>query len=78
MCGDHASPLSDTTVMAATSADVGLTEHVQTQLPYVLLIAGVSLLCYVACGLGAPWLACMVAGGAALVAALLALGRTVG
>lgn len=78
VCGDHASPPSDTTVMAATSADVGLTEHVQTQLPYVLLIAGVSLLCYVACGLGAPWLACMVAGGAALVAALLALGRTVG
>lgn len=78
VCGDHASPLSDTTVMAAASADVELAEHVQTQLPYVLLIAGTSLACYVACGLGAPWPACVIAGGAALVVALLVLGRTAG
>lgn len=56
--GDHASPISDTTVLSATGSSCELVEHVRTQLPYALLAGVVSLIVgYVPAGLGAsPWL----------------------
>ena len=42
--GDHCSPISDTTVMSATSSGCNLMTHVQTQLPYAILVAVVGIL----------------------------------
>ena len=50
VCGDHCSPISDTTIMASTGAQCEHIDHVNTQLPYVLLIAGVSFLGFLLAG----------------------------
>src|SRR5690625_6976112 len=42
--GDHCSPISDTTVLSSMSSACDLVDHVETQLPYALLIAVVALL----------------------------------
>ena len=47
VCGDHISPISDTTIMASTGAQCSHISHVSTQIPYALLVAGVSLVCYI-------------------------------
>jgi Na+/H+ antiporter NhaC len=56
--GDHASPISDTTVLSALGAGVDLMTHVRTQLPYALTAGVVALLFgFVPAGLGVnPWL----------------------
>lgn len=46
VCGDHCSPISDTTIMASAGAQCDHINHVSTQLPYVLLVAGVSFVGY--------------------------------
>lgn len=48
--GDHASPISDTTVVASMAAATDHIDHVRTQLPYALLAAAVALLGYLAVG----------------------------
>ncbi len=50
VCGDHCSPISDTTIMASAGAQCNHIAHVSTQLPYALLVAGVSFVGYVLCG----------------------------
>jgi Na+/H+ antiporter NhaC len=42
--GDHCSPISDTTIMSSIASSCGLIDHVRTQLPYSLLVAGLALL----------------------------------
>ena len=49
--GDHASPISDTTVVASLAAGSGVIEHVRTQLPYALLAGAVALLAFAVTGL---------------------------
>ncbi len=49
--GDHASPISDTTVVASMAAATDHIDHVRTQLPYALLAAGVALVMYLGLGL---------------------------
>lgn len=51
VCGDHCSPISDTTIMASAGAQCDHVKHVSTQLPYALSVAGVSFLSYVIAGL---------------------------
>ena len=51
VCGDHCSPISDTTIMASTGAQCEHINHVNTQLPYVLLSAGVSFVGFVLAGI---------------------------
>ena len=51
VCGDHCSPISDTTIMASAGAHCSHVNHVSTQLPYALTVAGVSAGCYVLTGL---------------------------
>ena len=51
--GDHASPISDTTILSATGASCNVITHVLTQLPYFAVAAGCALLGYVAVALGA-------------------------
>ena len=43
--GDHCSPISDTTIMSAIASSCNLIDHVRTQLPYSLFVAGLALLC---------------------------------
>lgn len=50
VCGDHCSPISDTTIMASTGAQSNHINHVSTQLPYVLLIATISFIGYIIAG----------------------------
>jgi Na+/H+ antiporter NhaC len=51
VCGDHCSPISDTTIMASTGGQCDHINHVSTQLPYALLVAGVSFVGYILAGL---------------------------
>jgi Na+/H+ antiporter NhaC len=46
VCGDHCSPISDTTIMASAGAACNHVNHVNTQLPYALLVAAVSFVAY--------------------------------
>ena len=50
VCGDHCSPISDTTIMASAGAQCDHIQHVSTQLPYALTVAGLSLVTYIAAG----------------------------
>ena len=50
VCGDHCSPISDTTIMASAGADCNHIGHVSTQLPYALTVASVSFLGYLLAG----------------------------
>ncbi len=47
VCGDHCSPISDTTIMSSAGSRSNHVNHVSTQLPYVLLVAGISFITYV-------------------------------
>lgn len=51
VCGDHCSPISDTTIMASAGAECDHINHVTTQLPYTLLVAGVSFVGYIIAGI---------------------------
>ena len=48
VCGDHCSPISDTTIMSSAGARCIHINHVNTQLPYALVVAGVSFFAYIA------------------------------
>ncbi|HEY8344097.1 MAG TPA: Na+/H+ antiporter NhaC family protein [Bacillota bacterium] len=51
VCGDHCSPISDTTIMSSTGAMCNHINHVSTQLPYALTVAAVSFAGYILAGL---------------------------
>ena len=51
VCGDHISPISDTTIMASAGAQCNHVEHVYTQLPYALVVAAISFVCYIVAGI---------------------------
>ena len=50
VCGDHCSPISDTTIMASAGAQCNHMDHVATQLPYALTSAAVSFVAYIIAG----------------------------
>ena len=50
VCGDHCSPISDTTIMASAGAQCDHVNHVSTQLPYAMLAAAVSFVTYLVAG----------------------------
>ena len=51
VCGDHCSPISDTTIMASAGAQCDHVNHVSTQLPYAISCAAIAGVCYVVAGL---------------------------
>ena len=51
VCGDHCSPISDTTIMSSAGAHCNHINHVETQLPYALTVAGISFICYLLAGI---------------------------
>ena len=50
VCGDHCSPISDTTIMASAGAQCNHVNHVSTQLPYAVSVAAVSFVTYIVAG----------------------------
>ena len=50
VCGDHCSPISDTTIMASTGAQCDHVNHVSTQLPYAMSVAAISFIGYLVAG----------------------------
>lgn len=50
VCGDHCSPISDTTIMASAGAQCSHINHVNTQLPYALTVAAISSVMYIIAG----------------------------
>lgn len=78
VCGDHISPISDTTIMASAGANVSHIDHVNTQLPYALTVAGVSFVMFVIAGFVQNWIICLPIGVVLTVIVLFALRNTVG
>ena len=57
VCGDHCSPISDTTIMSSAGAQCRHINHVATQLPYALTAAAISFVCYLIAGfVHNPWI----------------------
>ncbi|HJC64484.1 MAG TPA: Na+/H+ antiporter NhaC family protein [Candidatus Blautia merdavium] len=74
VCGDHCSPISDTTIMASAGAQCNHVNHVSTQLPYAIVVAAVSFLTYILAGfVKTAWIALPV--GILLMLAVLAVLR---
>ena len=58
VCGDHCSPISDTTIMASAGAQSNHINHVNTQLPYAITCAAVSFVTYIVAGfVQSAWIA---------------------
>ena len=70
VCGDHCSPISDTTIMASAGAHCSHVNHVSTQLPYAMTAAAVSAVCYIITGLSQAFLGAK----ASLLTSLILLG----
>lgn len=78
VCGDHCSPISDTTIMASAGANCNHIEHVQTQLPYAITVAAISFVCYIIAGLVKNAVICLIIGAVITIAVLFVLRSTVG
>ena len=61
VCGDHCSPISDTTIMASAGAQSNHINHVSTQLPYAFTVAGISFVTYILAGVLAKFNLAIVA-----------------
>ncbi len=55
VCGDHCSPISDTTIMSSAGAECEHLNHVSTQLPYAIFVAAVSFVCFIIAGFVPVW-----------------------
>ncbi|RMF37847.1 MAG: Na+/H+ antiporter NhaC family protein [Planctomycetota bacterium] len=76
--GDHCSPISDTTILSSRSSDCDHIAHVRTQMPYALLVAGVSILCgTLPAAVGVSSWILLPLGGLCMVLALWWFGRPV-
>ncbi|MDY5613001.1 Na+/H+ antiporter NhaC family protein [Dysosmobacter sp.] len=79
VCGDHCSPISDTTIMASAGAQCDHVNHVSTQLPYAITCAAVSGVTYLIAGilvqLGAPGILGLPIGIVLMLATLFVIKR---
>ena len=70
VCGDHCSPISDTTIMSSAGARCVHVLHVSTQIPYAAAVAAVSFVCFILAGFVHNPIVCLLA-GAAMIAGFL-------
>ena len=76
VCGDHCSPISDTTIMASAGGQCNHVNHVSTQLPYAMTVAAVSFVTYIVAGfVQNAWISLLV-GAVLTVGTLMILGKT--
>ena len=73
VCGDHCSPISDTTIMASAGAQCNHVNHVSTQLPYAITVAAVSFVSFIIAGFVQNWLICLPISIALMVGTLLVI-----
>ena len=73
VCGDHCSPISDTTIMASAGAQCDHVTHVSTQLPYAITVAAVSFVTYIVAGFVQNAVICLLLGALLTVGALFAI-----
>ncbi|MBQ6463184.1 MAG: Na+/H+ antiporter NhaC family protein [Pseudobutyrivibrio sp.] len=73
VCGDHCSPISDTTIMASAGAECDHIRHVSTQLPYAITVAIVSLVAYIISGFVRNWAICLIIGIVLMIGTLLVI-----
>ena len=73
VCGDHCSPISDTTIMASAGAQCDHVAHVSTQLPYAIAVAGVSFVSFLIAGFVPNVFIALPAGVALMIATLLVI-----
>ena len=78
VCGDHCSPISDTTILASTGAQCYHLNHVKTQLPYALTVAAVSFVNYILAGLIQNVVINLIIAFASMFAVLMILRATIG
>ncbi len=76
VCGDHCSPISDTTIMASAGAQCKHISHVSTQLPYALTAAAVSVVAYILAGFIRNWFICLPIGLILMVCTILVIKKT--
>ncbi len=74
VCGDHCSPISDTTIMASAGAQCDHLNHVSTQLPYALTVAGVSFVSYIIAGFVPNWMISLPIALVLMIATLIVIG----
>nr|WP_297174565.1 Na+/H+ antiporter NhaC family protein [uncultured Agathobaculum sp.] len=67
VCGDHVSPISDTTILSSAGAQCNHIDHVSTQMPYALLIAAISFVGFLVGGVTGNGFAALVTGVALLL-----------
>lgn len=73
VCGDHSSPISDTSIMASTGAHCSLMEHIVTQLPYVLVVVIVTFFSFILAGFVQNSMVCLFMSAMMLVAAFVVI-----
>ena len=78
VCGDHCSPISDTTIMASAGAQCNHLNHVSTQLPYAMTVAAVSFVIYIIAGFVQSWQIVLPLGIIAMIAVLFAIKAATG
>ena len=75
VCGDHCSPISDTTIMASAGAQCDHIRHVSTQLPYAITAAAVSFVTYIITGFIRSWAVCLPIGIILMIATIIVIKR---
>lgn len=73
VCGDHCSPISDTTIMASAGAQCEHVKHVSTQMPYAMVVAIISFVTYIVAGIIRNPVICLIIGIALCIGTLLAV-----
>ena len=77
VCGDHLSPISDTTIMASAGAHCYHLNHVSTQIPYGVTVAAVSFVSFIIAGLVQNVVICMIIAVVLMVATLFVIKAVV-
>ena len=78
VCGDHCSPISDTTIMASAGGQCDHLNHVSTQLPYAMTVAGVSFVTYIIAGFVPQWYIALPIGVVLMIGTLFVLKTLTG
>ena len=75
VCGDHCSPISDTTIMSSAGAQCVHVDHVSTQIPYAMCVAGVSFVTYIIAGFAKNPFVPFIIGTAAIIGGVILLKK---
>ena len=72
--GDHCSPISDTTILSSAGAGADHIDHVRTQMPYALTVAGIAFVLFIFAGYGLQPIFCLILGAIAVASIIRVFG----